>query len=220
MVKKYFYKIIIVSIVCFYSQAVFAAGIDIVSSSRAGVYDVFLYTAKNESVNAIEGTIIFNENTILAPSLETNNSIISLWVKQPFISGNSIAFSGIIPGGFSVIYDQFGGQPATRAKLFSIIFPFAENVSSYNFIIDSAFAYANDSRGTTIKVPSKSITLPASTDKNDFPDNIDTTNTIGPHTSNTQNTPIIFIAGLVIFVIIFFYFVKRTRHHIRGIPKK
>ena len=184
-----------------WSHDVFAASINVVSSSRAGVYDVVLYMAKHESINAVEGTVLFSESIKAIPKIETADSIIPLWVKQPTVSGSSVNFSGIIPGGFSVLYDQFGGQPKSYGKLFSIAFPFAKNVKSYIFTLDSTYLYPNDGRGTRIIIPYKNITLPVSTDKNDFPFNTDTT-----PSPASNNSPIIFLLFIIVLFCLYAYF--------------
>src|SRR6266850_2919860 len=223
MLKKYYYKIIIISSITlcglFYSHTVFAATIIIISSPRAGVYDVMVSLTKNESINAAEGSIIFNENSTVVPNIETDESIIPLWIKKPAVSGNSINFSGIIPGGFSVLYDQFGGKPTMEGKLFSIAFPFAKNANSYTFTFDSTYLYVNDGHGTAIPVPSKSITLPISADKNDFSPRSDIKNDSTPDVSSSSNKTF-FILFLILFLIISFYFIKRAHYHIKRIRKK
>lgn len=217
MVKKYFYKIIITVVSLFgmilSSHTAFAADISVVSTSRAGIYAVVLSVAKNESINAVDGSIIFNENATVVPSIGTSDSIISLWIHKPSVSGNSVNFSGIIPGGFSALYDQFGGTPSTEGKLFYIIFPFAKNFSSYTFTFDSTSLYLNDGHATKIMMPSKSVTLPASNNKNDFSKDMDITNTTVSSLSSSPNPLVIFIVSLIIFFIVCFYLTKKMYNY-------
>lgn len=73
---------------------------------------VFLNTEK-ESLNAIEGKIIFPADLIEAKEIRNGNSAINFWIEKPNISSlGEIVFSGITPGGlndsknflFSVVY--------------------------------------------------------------------------------------------------------------------
>jgi hypothetical protein len=215
MVKKYFYKIIIVGIVflgvMFASRPVLAASIDIVSAPETGIYNVVLSVAPNESINAVEGSIVFDKSITVVPSIATDGSIVPLWVKEPVISGNQIDFSGVIPGGFSLLYDQFGAKPSTTGKLFSIIFSSAPNTDSYTFVLDSASVYLNDGRGTQIALPSRNITLPVSFSKNNLSGNNPTTNSTALPTSNSSSIPIIFVGCLFIFLVFCFYLIKKIR---------
>src|SRR4051812_43407592 len=55
--------------------------------------------SKAQHVNAIEGTVILPEN-FKVQSLGEGNSIVSMWVEHPAVTGSRIRFSGIIPGGY------------------------------------------------------------------------------------------------------------------------
>jgi hypothetical protein len=57
-------------------------------------------STNQESLNAIEGMLVFPPNLLLVESINFSSSIISLWVEQPKVSTTGvIAFSGAIPGG-------------------------------------------------------------------------------------------------------------------------
>lgn len=225
MLKKYFYKIITVLFIftgiISYSHVAFAATIDVVPSLSAGVYDVVLSVNNKESINAVSGTVIFNENISVIPTIETNNSIVSLWVDKPSVSGNSINFSGIIPGGFSLLYDQFGDNPQQTSKLFSIVFPFVKNINSYTFTVDSSSAYLNDGHGTEIIIPSKSITLPASSNINDFAV-VNSNNNINLSIPSTSTKSITFsnIYIIIVLLILVCFLVERKYHFLRNFFKK
>lgn len=63
------------------------------------VVDLLLNT-ENESINAIEGKLIFPPNLHLE-NIETANSLINLWIEFPASeSAGQIIFSGITPGGY------------------------------------------------------------------------------------------------------------------------
>ena len=72
---------------------------------------VFLNT-EGESVNAIEGEIVFSTSTLEFQEIRDGASFISFWVNKPFFNGNSVIFSGILPGGYT----------GTQGYLFSLVF--------------------------------------------------------------------------------------------------
>jgi len=59
-----------------------------------------LLNTEGESVNAIEGEIVFPANTLLFQEINDGASFISLWIKKPSFDGSSVIFSGILPGGY------------------------------------------------------------------------------------------------------------------------
>ncbi len=61
---------------------------------------VFLNTQK-ESVNAVEGQIIFPSDSLEFEGFYNGNSLITFWIQKPaLISQGIVSFSGITPGGF------------------------------------------------------------------------------------------------------------------------
>ena len=60
---------------------------------------VFLNT-EGENVNAIEGEIVFPTSTLEFQEIRDGVSFVSLWIKKPSFYGNSVIFSGILPGGY------------------------------------------------------------------------------------------------------------------------
>ncbi len=56
---------------------------------------------QGESVNAIEGNIVFPHSLLEMIDIESGNSIINFWIEKPQRQGaEKIIFSGITPGGF------------------------------------------------------------------------------------------------------------------------
>ncbi len=73
---------------------------------------VFLNT-NSESVNAIEGRILFPEDVLELREIRRGNSVVNFWVEEPlYEKGKGIYYAGIIPGGYEGSY----------GKLFSLIF--------------------------------------------------------------------------------------------------
>jgi hypothetical protein len=216
MVKEYFYKIIIIFIFILSANRVFAANINVVPGKQAGSYDVIISLNESESFNAISGAIILSGN-VSAPSIDIKDSIIPLWTEKPSISDNKINFSGIIPGGFSVMYDQFGGQPKREGKLFSIVFSSAQNVTVYTFITSSIKIYANDGHGTVTSLPLNTFTWPVTTNKNVLENS---TISMPQSASFHLKSQYFFIFLLALFLAVCFYLAKKTHRHIKKIFKK
>jgi hypothetical protein len=62
---------------------------------------VFINT-KGESINAIEGEVIFPQDLLEIKKINNGNSIVNFWIEKPEnTSKGQIAFSGIIPGGYN-----------------------------------------------------------------------------------------------------------------------
>ena len=126
----------------------------------SGVYNVVLDT-EGQSFNAIAGTVFFDDKLTVTPTILTGSSVVSLWTKQPTVSGNSVVFEGLLPGGFSEVYDQFGDHPRTKVTIFSMSFPYQEGVPTLHFSFDSPTVYANDGTGMAVAVTALPSTLSA-----------------------------------------------------------
>ena len=59
-----------------------------------------LLDTEGETVNAVEGEIVFPTNNLLLQEINDGGSFINLWIKKPSFDGNSVVFSGILPGGY------------------------------------------------------------------------------------------------------------------------
>ena len=62
--------------------------------------DLILDT-EGESINALEGKIIFPADRLELREIRDGNSIINFWVERPRDQNGAIIFSGITPGGFN-----------------------------------------------------------------------------------------------------------------------
>ncbi len=100
---------------------------------------------EQESINALEGTVIFPENKLAAIDIIKGDSIIGLWIKEPNYSSKKgeISFAGGMPKGFS-------GQ----GSLFKIIFKVSDGGGSTAevFIKDNLRVLLNDGKATAAKV--------------------------------------------------------------------
>jgi len=113
--------------------------------------------AQNESINAIEGKIVFPEDLLQLKEIRDGDSIINFWVERAFFRNDSCAnnlcqlfFSGIIPGGFEGITgpDSQGRKPG---KILGLIFR-TKKVGEGAINIESVKALLNDGLGTSAKV--------------------------------------------------------------------
>ena len=101
-----------------------------------------------ESINALEGELVFSGNYASLEAVSDGNSIINFWIKRPQATANNhLEFAGIIPGGFQ------GG----KGTLFTLIFKSEHQLNSEekisNFIIPKNMrAFINDGQPVAIKL--------------------------------------------------------------------
>ncbi|MFA6307192.1 MAG: hypothetical protein WC639_05300 [Patescibacteria group bacterium] len=97
-----------------------------------------LLNAKEESINALEGKIVFPEKLLKLKKIQDGNSIVNFWIKKPQedLTGN-IIFSGITPGGVMV----------ENGLIFSMIFEPAVSGAAV-LEISQASVLLNDGQGS------------------------------------------------------------------------
>ncbi|KND49102.1 MAG: hypothetical protein AB200_01570 [Parcubacteria bacterium C7867-005] len=99
--------------------------------------DVFVDT-KNESINAVEGKIIFPGNILELEGIRDGGSVINFWIKKPVKSSlGGVEFSGITPGGFV----------GRNKKLFSLVFKVLNSGQASISVLDGVFL-KNDGSGS------------------------------------------------------------------------
>lgn len=108
--------------------------LDVVTGEQF-VVDVMV--SSQESLNALEGKIIFPEELVSLVEVMDGNSVINFWISKPFNEGGEIAFSGIAPGGFS----------GSKNLIFSILFE-AKNSGMADLKVGDILALRNDGLGT------------------------------------------------------------------------
>lgn len=147
-------------------KGVFAA--EITFEKPSGVYgsgDEFslpiTLNSPDELVNAVEGELFFSDDTVTISRIETANSIISNWVETPYVSGNAIVFSGIIPGGFKSVTD-----PITQNKLPGTLFTLIVQIQkkgTVSLTMSDIHVYKNDGLGTEALVNVSPFSMDVST---------------------------------------------------------
>lgn len=96
--------------------------------------------SRGASLNALQGKIIFPPDLLELENINTEKSIINLWVEQPAVKNSSagtLIFSGITPGGFQ----------AADANVFSLFFK-ARQAGQGEIILQDQQALINDGTGT------------------------------------------------------------------------
>ncbi|MEK7162820.1 MAG: cohesin domain-containing protein [Patescibacteria group bacterium] len=99
---------------------------------------VFLNTEK-ESLNAVEGKIIFPADLLEAREIRDGSSVINFWIERPRVK--NISFSGITPGGYI----------GKNGLIFSVVFR-AKKEGSGAIQIDGLRVLLNDGEGTPTSI--------------------------------------------------------------------
>lgn len=96
----------------------------------------------NQTVNNIEGSLIFDPSAIQVESIINSDSILTLWIEQPTFSNTTgkISFNGGVPN---------PGYKGSAGKIARVIFRTKKAGTSF-LSFNSAAIYANDGLGTDI----------------------------------------------------------------------
>jgi len=164
--KKYFKFLFVVSLF-FVVKSVFAYDVSIlkniesVSTGSEFYVDLILNTDGN-SINGIEGSVIFDTKKAKFIRSETGQSFITNWIESPYLLDNTIVFSGIVPNGFTNFTDLATGQK-TKSKIARLVF-LATSDGDFLLNTKNITVAANDGEGSITKI-------------NDTQENIKITNT-------------------------------------------
>ena len=112
--------------------------------------DVTLDTA-GASINGIQGQVTFSDDMLTFVRAETGSSNITLWVDQPHVSGNTIIFSGVIPGGFSGQIDPFDTSHTGPAQIMRLVFA-GKHAGVASIAASQLSVTSNDGTGTLEQV--------------------------------------------------------------------
>jgi hypothetical protein len=147
MIKSYF-KFIIIIVFVLSPVISFGANL-IVSSSESSldIGDVFIVDitldTKNQSVNAIEGVLSYDNSVLKPVFINTGSSALNMWLVRPILSMDGIIkFSGITPGGVNS-----GG-----INIFSVSFESISPSASSVVSVGNLSVYLNDGLGSSIPV--------------------------------------------------------------------
>lgn len=107
-----------------------------------------LLNTENDSINAMEGVVVFPQDAVVLKEIKSSNSIISFWSQSPQVTGNQVRFSGLVPGGYA----------GRNGLLLSMVFEAkSENVSTVE--LAKATALLNDGKGTQASVKVSNLKL-------------------------------------------------------------
>lgn len=96
----------------------------------------------DKSINAIDGTVIYDNNKLEIKELSTGGSLFTLWPKPPVFSNDKgdLSFVGGVPGGFQ------GGE----RKVLKIIFLAKNKGEARIDFLDGFSVFLNDEQGTLL----------------------------------------------------------------------
>jgi len=111
------------------------------------VVDIVVNSA--ESLNAIEGRLVFPPEMLVVTDIFDGNSIINFWIeKSRLVEPGVIAFSGITPGGFS----------GTNNKIVSVVFE-AKHSGDVSLTLQKVIALKNDGLGSKAILDSRAVQI-------------------------------------------------------------
>ena len=135
-------SIFLLSLTLFVAVPVFAAEIRLdahkaeINSGEQFLVDIIIHS--EESLNAVEGRLVFPADQLIVKEIRDGNSVINFWVEKPRLeSSGVILFSGITPGGFS----------GANNSIFSVVFE-AKNTGIASVALQNTKALKNDGLGT------------------------------------------------------------------------
>lgn len=106
--------------------------------NRGDQFSLEIMIHGNETVNAVEGQVVFPKDLLAMQEIHDGNSIINFWVEKPRLKeSGKILFSGITPKGFS----------GANNRIFSIVFE-AKNTGTASIILEKTKVLLNDGAGT------------------------------------------------------------------------
>ena len=96
-----------------------------------------LFLDTEESINALEGQIVFPVDLLEPKEIRDGNSIVNFWIERPKIESDKIRFLGITPGGYL----------GEKGLIFSVVFQSIQEGSG-SIEIQNIKALLNDGKGT------------------------------------------------------------------------
>ena len=135
-------SVFLLSLTLFVATPVFAAEIRLdankskINSGEQFLVDIVIHS--EESLNAVEGRLVFPADKLIVKEIRDGNSVINFWVEKPRLEASGvILFSGITPGGFS----------GANNNIFSVVFE-AKNTGIASVALQNTKALKNDGLGT------------------------------------------------------------------------
>ena len=152
----YFFKnFLLLGLVLIFPLSLSAAEIRIVSPQEEiktnEEFVVHVLLDSDESVNAVEGRIVYPTDKLEVKEIRDGNSVINFWIEKPQTdrtTRGTIVFSGITPGGFS----------GSNNTLFSLVFE-ATQTGNAEIEIQGSQVLLNDGEGSKAPLTIQNATL-------------------------------------------------------------
>lgn len=130
----------------FASEAYFSLNKKEISTGEEFVLKVEINAS--ETVNAVEGRMIFDSKILNLKEVREGGSVVNFWVEKPKLEGEGgIIFSGITPGGFS-----------GKNTIFNVVFE-GKNTGTTQFYFQDLKILKNDGQGTKISLSTREASL-------------------------------------------------------------
>ena len=115
---------------------------DLKEIAKGDTFSVDLKISSTEMINVIDGTIIYDKDKLEIKEVKINDSLLSLWVKEPVFNNEigELSFVGGSPDGFN----------GTDGQILRIIFLVKKDGVSLLSFKDSFSVFINDGKGTKI----------------------------------------------------------------------
>lgn len=122
-----------------------------ITSSTEGVIAVtVVLDPEGRSINAVSGSFQYDPLVLEVRSVRTTNSIISLWIERPVVSSGSIAYSGVVIGGFDGVRNAQSTKTDSGILFTVLMTPRISGVSTLS--LENLEVYANDENATALSV--------------------------------------------------------------------
>ncbi|MFH1193345.1 MAG: GxxExxY protein [Candidatus Jorgensenbacteria bacterium] len=121
-----------------------------------------LLNAEGDSINALEGTVLFPADRLELTGINDGDSIVPLWVERPEVpigcTGTCmVKWSGVMPGGFSGTLTPSNPLPQP-GQVLTLTFR-AKVAGTFLLNLADVRAFRNDGEGTEIAAPGSSLSV-------------------------------------------------------------
>ncbi|MBP6855159.1 MAG: hypothetical protein KBD26_03330 [Candidatus Pacebacteria bacterium] len=183
MRNNYFKILFIFTLLVFTNNMIFASGSDVVfkypentTKTNSPFYLSVLLDASGDDINAIEGTLYYDDNFFELVDIVDGNSVVTSWVKKPVEEGGKITFSGIMAGGYLGTIEPLTNNVGPGVLFELILLPKTEGSGSVT--LTDTIVYKNDGLGTSKNIATKDISIESNI--NGFSDYIESADNIRP----------------------------------------
>lgn len=135
-------QIIIIFVLTLVSSHAFAADISLYADQNylktGDEFTLNVLVHSTESINAVEGQLIYAKEILEIKEIRDGNSVINFWIQKPTNTSGVINFSGITPA---------GGFKGSNQKIFSVVFT-AKEIGETSLFLDNVKILLDDGQGT------------------------------------------------------------------------